>query len=109
MTDPWTASHGARIDWPKVLDDIAYLLGEPQQGNELLRDSVSQEKLAAAIGFPRGTLRNWMAGSEPKHSDGEVLIAWWLRLTGKARTFIPLDRYVHSAGRTVQTAVRQVT
>lgn len=104
----WAPSASARIDWSKVLDDIAYLLGEPLPGNELLRASVSQEKLALAIGFPRGTLRNWLDGSEPRHSDGEVLLAHWVRLTGKARTFVPVDRYVLSAGRTQQVAVKPI-
>lgn len=103
--DPWSA----RIDWPKVLDDIAYLLGEPQPGNELIRVAVSQEKLAASLRVPRGTLRNWIDGSEPRHSDGEAVIVHWERLTGKARTFIHVTHYAYSAGRTVQTAVRQIS
>lgn len=93
----WAPSASARIDWSKVLDDIAYLLGEPLPGNELLRASVSQEKLALAIGFPRGTLRNWLDGSEPKHSDGERLLRVWVCLTGKAETFAPRTRRTFSA------------
>lgn len=97
--DPWTSAQTARIDWPKVLEEIAYLLGEPLPANELLRAPVSQERLASHLGFPRGTLRNWIDGSEPRHSDGEALLAHWCRLTGKARTFVPVDRYVYSAAK----------
>lgn len=93
--DPWSA----RIDWPKVLDDIAYLLGEPRTDNEQLRTPVSQEKLADALAAPRGTLRGWLDGSEPRHSDGEKLLITWCRLTGKARTFAPVDRFVYSAAK----------
>lgn len=104
--DPWTPAPNARIEWAKVLDDIAYLLGDALASNELLREPVSQEKLAAAIGFPRGTLRNWLDGSEPRHSDGEVLLAWWCRLTGKARTFAPVDRVVFSAHKVAPIATK---
>lgn len=96
---PWTPAPSARIDWPKVLEDIAYLLGDPLPANELLRAPVSQERLAHHLGFPRGTLRNWIDGSEPRHSDGEQLLAHWCRLTSKARTFVPVDRYVYSAAK----------
>lgn len=98
-SDPWTAAQGSRIDWPKVLDDIAYLLGEPLATNELLREPVSVVKLADALDYPRGTVRNWQDGSEPKHFDGERILAYWCRLTGKARTFVPVDRYVYSAAK----------
>jgi hypothetical protein len=95
QADPWSP----RIDWSKMLDDIAYLLGDPAPENPLLRVSVSQEKLAKAIGFPRGTVRYWMEGSEPRHGDGEVLIAHWCRLTGKARTFVHVRHYALSASK----------
>jgi hypothetical protein len=99
--DTWTASPSSRIDWSKVLDDIAYLLGEPLPQNADLRTSLSERKLADALKVPRGTLVGWMGGSEPRHSDGEVILAHWCRLTGKARTFVPVDRYVLSAAKVV--------
>lgn len=93
--DPWAA----RIAWAKVLDDIAYMLGEARADNPLLREAVSERQLADTIEVARGTLRGWMDGSEPKHSDGERVIAHWCRLTGKARTFIHVDRWVYSAAK----------
>lgn len=87
----------ARVDFTKVLDDIAYLLGDARLDNPLLRDPCSQEKLAEALDVPRGTLRGWIDGSEPRHADGEKLLVTWCRLTGKARTFAPASRVLYSA------------
>lgn len=101
--DPWTASPESRIDWAKLLEEIAYLLGDARTDNEQLRDPVSQERLADALTAPRGTLRGWIDGSEPKHSDGERILAYWCRLTGKARTFAPVDRLVYSAHKVTGT------
>ena len=104
--DPWTPSPAHRIDWPKVLDDIAYLLGDPLQANPILREAVSERELAQHLHVARSTIRGWVEGSEPRHADGEVLIAHWCRLTGKARTFIHIDRFVYSAAKVVATAPR---
>ncbi|HMX12142.1 MAG TPA: hypothetical protein PKE61_14640, partial [Burkholderiaceae bacterium] len=79
-----------RIDWRRLLGDIAYMLGEPDPGNPDVRVPCSQERLASALGVARGTLRGWMDGSEPKHGDGERLLDRWVRLTGKARIFAPV-------------------
>ena len=100
--DPWSA----RIDFAKVLDEIAYLLGEPLAQNPLLREAVSERKLAESLEVPRSTLVGWLAGSEPRHFDGERLLAEWCRLTGKARTFAPVDRFVYSAAKASGIATR---
>lgn len=86
-----------RIDWPMLLGDIAYLLGEPDPVNAEVRVPCSQERLAGALGVARGTLRGWMDGSEPKHGDGELLLDRWCQLTCKARVFAPVDRRPLSA------------
>jgi len=86
-----------RIDFAKVLDEIAYLLGDDLPGSPA-HVPVSQERLADHLRVPRGTLRGWKDGSEPRHADGEQLIEQWCLLTGKARTFIPLiERRSYSA------------
>jgi hypothetical protein len=78
------------IDWPKVLDDMAHLLGEVDgQGR---RWPCSQERLAERLGIARGTLRGWMDGSEPRHCDGEELLDRWCRLTGRGRVWAPKAR-----------------
>ncbi len=86
-----------RIDWPQVLADIAYLLGEPDIANPDVRVPCSQERLALSLGVARGTLRGWMDGSEPKHGDGEALLQRWCALTSKARVFAPTERRPLSA------------
>lgn len=79
------------IDWPRLLADLAHVLGEPQEGTPY-REPASAAELAADLGVPRSTLRGWMAGAEPKHGDGEALLLRWSCLTGKARAFAPLAR-----------------
>jgi hypothetical protein len=87
----------ASIHWQRLLEDIAYLVGEPMP-NSPLRTPVSTKKLAEYLGVTRGTLRRWMdEGAEPRHGDGEVLLATWSRLSGKPREYAPLDRAVLSA------------
>ena len=54
-------------------------------------------QLAEALKIPRGTLRGWMDGSEPRHTDGEALLDRWCRMTGKARIFAPTERRSLSA------------
>jgi len=79
----------ARIDWAAVLDDIAYMLGEVDGAG---RVPVSTVVLATELAVARGTLRGWLEGSEPRHTDGERLLARWCQLTGKPRTFAPMER-----------------
>ena len=88
-----------RTDWPQLLAEIAYLLGDPTPENPDVREPLSQRLLADRLEIPRETLRGWMDGSEPRHTDGERLIAVWVQLTGKARTFIPTTRVSFSAAR----------
>jgi hypothetical protein len=101
----------ARIDWPKLLGDIAYMLGEPAPGqNPELKVPVSQERLAEALGVSRGSLRNWIDGSEPRHADGEQLLVRWCSLSGKARTFAPVHQPVrHVAARWERTKAERRT
>ncbi len=72
------------IDWPKLLEDLAILLGEQNQ-------PCSVFELAHQLSVPRGTLRGWIDGSEPKHADGEKLLDRWRALSGKPREFAPLE------------------
>lgn len=89
-----------RIDWPTVLSDIAYMLGEPDPANLQVRVPCSQHRLAAELRIVRGQLRNWLDGSEPKHADGEAVLARWSSLTGKDRVFAPRERRaVHARAR----------
>lgn len=73
-----------RIDWPRLLEDLAILLGE--HGNPC-----TTFELAHQLSVARGTLRGWIDGSEPKHADGEKLLDRWRALSGKPREFAPLE------------------
>ena len=86
-----------RVDWPSLLSDIAYLLGDPHPANRDVRIPCGERSLATHIGVSRGAVQGWYTGSEPKHADGERLIARWCLLTGKARTFVPTERRTLSA------------
>lgn len=86
------------FDWPRLLDDLAYCLGErPAEGSGMVQQPCSNQALADALGVPRGTLRNCMAGAEPKHADGEVILQRWCTLTGRSRMFAPTIRRPFSA------------
>lgn len=83
----------ARIDWPTLLGDIAYLLGEPHPLNPLVQVPVGTPALAKHLGVSRGTLRNMTDyGCEPRHGEGVRLLAIWAQMSGKPATDAPLAR-----------------
>ena len=71
------------IDWPRLLGDLAYLLGDELQGTTA-REPVPLGTLAAFLAVPRSTLRGWLEGAEPRHNDGEALLLLWAGLAGNA-------------------------
>jgi hypothetical protein len=78
------------FDWENILDDIAWLLGDPvMPDNPHVRKPISAQALAEWLKVPRKTMLGWRSGSQPKHADGEMLIAQWCRLAGKGREFVP--------------------
>ena len=79
------------IDWPALLGDLAYLLGDQLPGTSA-RAPAPLGTLAAFLDVPRSTLRGWMEDAEPRHNDGEALLIRWCALTGKASAFAPLVR-----------------
>lgn len=93
----------AAIDWPRLLDDLACLLGDELPGTTA-RDPAPLGTLAAFLAVPRSTLRGWLEGAEPRHNDGEALLMRWCSLTGKARAFAPLVRTGGNPTRPVQRA-----
>lgn len=86
-----------RVDWPTILGDIAYLLGDVDPMNRSVRIACSERVLAERLETARSTLKGWLDGSEPKHSDGERIIAEWCVLTGHGPSFVPRERRVLSA------------
>lgn len=92
------------IDWPRLLGDIAYLLGELQPGSDVLRVPASSYIVADHLHVSRGALRNWIDGGEPRHWEGERLVDAWCVLTGKARGFAPITVRSLSAKRMKERA-----
>lgn len=86
------------IDWPRLLGDIAHLLGEPTIDGRG-RIPAGTRTLADYLRVSRSTLLRWQDGSEPRHSDGEALLVVWCRLTGKSVAFAPRERAVLSAAK----------
>lgn len=76
------------IDWPQVLGDIGYLLGDEIPGTDR-RTPLGTERLARALGLARGTVRNILDGTEPRHSDGERLLERWASLAGRPAATAP--------------------
>lgn len=65
-----------RIDWFQVIADLGRL-GVPSQ------------MIADSVGVAKSTLLGWKQGAEPKHGDGERLIAFWCRVTERQREALP--------------------
>ena len=78
----------APVDWPRLLGDLAYLLGDELPGTTA-REQEPLGTLAEFLAVPRSTLRGWLDGAEPRHNDSEALLRW-AGLAGKAPVFAPL-------------------
>lgn len=92
------------IDWPQMLADMAFLLGEEDHTQPGGRQHCSQKVLGEYIGRSRTTVQGWLDGQEPKHFEGEMIIRAWCGLTTKAREFAPRQRPVFSASRMKEKA-----
>jgi hypothetical protein len=84
------------IDWPRVIDDIALLLGETVEGTGL-RTRASTVAVAVHLNVPRSTLLRWVDGSKVEYHEGVRLLAIWAALTSKAVNFAPRTRRILSA------------
>lgn len=52
------------IDWFRLLADLRKL-------------GLTEQHIANETGIPRSTLLGWKQGSQPRHHEGERLIAMW--------------------------------
>lgn len=66
-----------RIDWFQVISDLG-------------RRGFPSQLIADSIGVAKSTLLGWKQGAEPKHGDGEKLIAFWCRVTERQREALPM-------------------
>lgn len=87
------------IDWPAILTELAYLLGDVDESHPDSRVPCGTRALAEHLGMTRWQVRSWHDGTEPGHRDGETLLDHWQLLTGKRREFAPRTRLVLSAAR----------
>lgn len=93
------SSRQTHIDWPRLLGDLQYLLGDPLFEGSAARQPVGTPALAKHLDVKRSTLVGWLEGSEPKHSQGEQLLVVWAQMTGKPREFAPITVMTFSAAR----------
>lgn len=79
------------IDFVRVLDDIAHLLGDELPGSPA-RIPAGSRAVADHLHVKRSTIMRWWSGAEPRHLDGELVLEHWTKLTGKDRAFAPRER-----------------
>lgn len=86
------------IDWPHLLADLQYLLGDPIHEGSVARTPVGTPALAIWLsthseylaGVKRTTVVGWLNGSELKFHQGRALLALWCEMTGKPSGFAPI-------------------
>lgn len=74
------AETGARafaIDWFRVIVDLG-------------RAGLSYRAIADRIGCGKNTVAGWANGAEPRHSDGQALLALWSERTGRPVSEAPV-------------------
>lgn len=77
MSAVYRQSPEPRVDWFRVIADLA-------------RKGVGRRTIARRIHVAQGTAQGWKQGAEPRHSDGERLIALWCETTGQPREALPM-------------------
>lgn len=68
-----------RVDWFRVLTDLQ-------------RAGYSLATLQELTGISRSTLGRYRCGAEPRHADGEQLLAFWCQVQGRERYEAPQRR-----------------
>ncbi|MGX6570438.1 hypothetical protein [Cupriavidus necator] len=67
---------------------------------QLQRAGQSTSKIAAGSNVRRSTFLGWKnGGAQPRHPEGERMIAFWCHITGKSRADLPMRRMEFSAAR----------
>ena len=79
------------IDWPTLIADMQWLLGEPMPGT-VERQPCGTLAVAKHLGISRGAVRNWLDGTEPAYTQGEAALLAWSALSGKPTTAAPRTR-----------------
>lgn len=55
----------------------------------LRNEGYTTHDVGSLTGIPRSTIVSWMAGHEPRHQDGETIIAFWGEVTQLPRESLP--------------------
>ncbi|WP_447907841.1 hypothetical protein [Serratia fonticola] len=69
-----------RTEWFRVITDLN-------------RRSLSTQEIANELGVSKSAVLGWKTGSEPRHGDGEALIALWCQVTGLDKKKLPTVLY----------------
>ncbi|WP_439671443.1 hypothetical protein [Cupriavidus necator] len=76
---------------------------------QLQRAGQSTSKIAAGSNVRRSTFLGWKnGGAQPRHPEGERMIAFWCRVTGKGRADLPMRPVELSAARMNSERARPV-
>ncbi len=71
------AAVAMRVDWFQVIADLR-------------RCGYHNSSVAEVVGVARSTILYWGQGGEPKYTDGERLVEFWSRATGRDRAHLPM-------------------
>lgn len=64
------------VDWCRVIDDLQ-------------KTSMNTRQIASKVFVSHATILAWKKGTQPRHSDGERLLALWWQVTDKTRGNLP--------------------
>jgi hypothetical protein len=74
-----------RVDWFRIINDLIRLPVTPPAV------ALNVSSIADAIDVPRTTVIGWCnLDAEPRFSDGEALLAFWISKTGKTAECVPM-------------------
>lgn len=76
MSSVYRQSIEPRTDWFRVLADLG-------------RHGVGNRTVSRRLHVPKSTVIGWKRDHEPRHSDGERLIALWCEVMGMERDQVP--------------------
>lgn len=77
MTPPARIEDIAPVNWPAIL-------------YALVREGYTYRSIAVMLTVSRQSVARWLDGAEPRHREGERLVALWCEVTGSSRDRIPM-------------------
>lgn len=66
-----------RIEWFRVISDIT-------------RAGIPMMQIAKELGVSKSAVFGWKQGAEPKHGDGESLVALWCKVMAQDKSKLPM-------------------